>query len=464
NEGDVYDQSLFEFSVLRLNQLGFFDPIDKDKDADFRTDEEQGLVDINVKVAERGRQQISFNGGLSGIGGSFFGLEYSTNNLLGRGESLSFQFAFGNRQRSFLFSFTEPYLRDRPISVGFSLFTESRKFFGEGTFFSENVEAQQGLLGTTFDFFNASDENLFTQNSTGASLFASSPLSEFYRKRPFTRASRVGLSYSITQTNVEDPPVNELDPERAIPRVFGQSNILTSRITPTFVFDTRNASIDPTEGKQITFSLPFAGLGGDVRTYQPNVSYTHFIPVRRTGPGQNPEVFGFRLVAGHVASFAITDKIREAQSNSLSFINGVPVYERFFLGDEFTIRGYNVRSISPVVPLDTFVSSQNVVVAANPSGTPVPLPGLPDASRQAIANIGTFTGATGSNPVQLARDFRFLGGDTQLLGNFEYRIPIFGPVQLAAFADIGTAFNLRGANDQTFSTEFLPDSFLGANN
>lgn len=72
NEGDIYNQSNWEYSVLKLNQLGYFDPIDKDKDADFKTNEEEATVDINLKVAERGRQQISFNGGLSGIGGSFF--------------------------------------------------------------------------------------------------------------------------------------------------------------------------------------------------------------------------------------------------------------------------------------------------------------------------------------------------------------------------------------------------------
>ena len=40
-------------------------------------------------------------------------------------------------------------------------------------------------------------------------------------------------------------------------------------------------------------------------------------------------------------------------SASLAFIDGIPIYERFFLGDEFTIRGYNVRSIGPIVPLDS---------------------------------------------------------------------------------------------------------------
>jgi outer membrane protein insertion porin family len=60
--------------------------------------------------------------------------------------------------------------------------------------------------------------------------------------------------------------------------------------------------------------------------------------------------------------------------------------------------------------------------------------------------------------VLVDRQFNFLGGDTQLLGNFEYRMPIFGPVSLAAFADIGSAFNIATKNDQIFSTEFLPTS------
>src|SRR6185369_14150712 len=54
--------------------------------------------------------------------------------------------------------------------------------------------------------------------------------------------------------------------------------------------------------------------------------------------------------------------------------------------------------------------------------------------------------------------FTSVGGDTQILGNFEYRIPIIGEtVSLAAFADIGTAFNLRSKHDQSFSSEFLSD-------
>jgi outer membrane protein insertion porin family len=175
------------------------------------------------------------------------------------------------------------------------------------------------------------------------------------------------------------------------------------------------------------------------------------MPVRRKKSAR-PEVFGFRILAGTVGSFAITDKIRNA--NSLAFVDGVPIFERFFLGDEFTIRGYNVRSISPVAPVDTFITSQNVVLAQNPAGPPEVIPGLPAS----LASLGTFTGSSGSNVAALPRSYTSIGGDTQLLGNFEYRIPIIGDtVSLAGFADIGAAFNLRSKGDQAFSSNFVDD-------
>jgi len=463
NEGDIYNQTAWEYSIIKLNQLGYFDPIDKDKDADFKTNEEEAYVDLNLKVSERGRQQISFNGGLSGIGGSFFGLEYSTNNLLGRGEILSLNMSAGNRQKYVQFSFTEPYIKNRPITAGFSVFGYTQKFFGEGTFLSQNLAAQQGLSGSQFDFLNVSEENLFTRTSYGGSLFASAPLSEFYRKRRFTQFSRIGASYQFSTSSVKDPAVNQgstcgtggstttsTNPQ-FIPVIYCQPNIITSRGTLSFAYDTRNANVDPTSGREISLQVAVAGLGGDVRTYQPTLSYTQFRPIRRKR-SDHPEVFGFRIIAGTVGSFATSAKVKA--SNSLAFVNGVPIFERYFLGDEFSIRGYNVRSITPLAPIDTFITSKNVVVAANATGTPDVIAGVPASA----SVVGTFTGITGSNVAPLSNSFTPIGADTQVLGNFEYRIPIIGrTVQAALYADVGSAFNLRSKKQQTYSTEFLAD-------
>ncbi|MDQ3374033.1 MAG: BamA/TamA family outer membrane protein, partial [Acidobacteriota bacterium] len=462
NEGDIYNQNFVDISVLRLNQTGYFDPLDKDQDVEVRTDEEQGEVDAIVKVKEKGRQQISLNGGVSGIGGSFFGLEYSTNNLLGRGEILSFQFGFGDKQRNLQITFQEPYFRDRPISVGFSLFASSYKFFGEGTFLSQNQDLlfdAQNPNGTV----TADKNNLFTQNTYGASVFATAPLSEFLPKRSFSRLSRIGLTYQFTSTSIEDPKINQLDPTQGVPVIFAQPNIITSRITPTFVYDGRQPSangIDTLRGRQVTASFALAGLGGDVRTYQPTVSYSEFIPVRRK-KSRNAEVFGFRLQAGTIGSFGITEKIRNA--NSLAFVGGIPLYERYFLGSESDLRGYDARSIGPIAPYNGFITSRNVTVASNVSGTPTAIPSINSDLAGQLAQLGTFTGAGGANSAQISRDFQFIGGDTQLLGNFEYRIPIFGPVSLAAFADVGSVFNLRKTGTQTINSTFLEDDkFVGA--
>ena len=82
DEGQVYNNRLWELSILRLNQLGYFETI-KPENAELKRNVKAGTVDINLKVKEKGKQSISFSGGVSGIAGSFVGLSYQTNNFLG---------------------------------------------------------------------------------------------------------------------------------------------------------------------------------------------------------------------------------------------------------------------------------------------------------------------------------------------------------------------------------------------
>ena len=48
--GDVFNQRLFHESIEELNGLGWFDWIDKDRDVDFVTNEEEAIINIVIKV------------------------------------------------------------------------------------------------------------------------------------------------------------------------------------------------------------------------------------------------------------------------------------------------------------------------------------------------------------------------------------------------------------------------------
>ena len=90
DEGDIFNTRLWEMSLLRLNQLGYFEVLKENEAADIKRDTKTNTVDITLKVKERGKNSVQLNGGVSAIAGSFIGFSYATNNFLGLGETLSF--------------------------------------------------------------------------------------------------------------------------------------------------------------------------------------------------------------------------------------------------------------------------------------------------------------------------------------------------------------------------------------
>ena len=459
NEGDPYNKRLWDFSILKLNQLGLFEEI-KEKDAITRTNDRDQTVDIDLQVKERGRQQIQLNGGVSGFAGSFFGLEYSTNNLLGYGESLSIAVSGGNRSQSLSFGFTEPYLLGKPISLGGQLFASKTQFIGQGFNFAN---ASQLLQSSFFGLSSIDAGTLFTQRTVGGALSMSGPLYLFTKRfRRFAQFTRLGLSYSLTSNSIQDPKVNrDGDPANDIPVTFSQPRIITSRITPSIFYNTKNAQLDPTRGQSlfIGFSLSGGILGGDVNTFAPSLEYQFFTPVLKRR-SEKPHVLAMRFRADHIRTFG---KIFDTQS--LSFVGGIPLFERFFLGGENDIRGYNFRSISPVVPADSFLSTRNVTAKVQdpndstrlidaPSGTVSPSV-IRNFTFEAPANGCAEQPSANCNVVNARRFFTPIGGDTQFIYNLEYRVPVISVLSVAAFADIGTAFNSRKLKDQITTTNFL---------
>jgi len=120
-EGQVYNSKLWEFSLLRLNQLGYFEPLKPEQDSETKQNNQEGTVDITLKVKEKGKNSIGLTGGVSGLAGSFIGINYQTNNFLGLGETLTVSANIGNLERNLMFGFTEPYMFDRPLQLGFTV-------------------------------------------------------------------------------------------------------------------------------------------------------------------------------------------------------------------------------------------------------------------------------------------------------------------------------------------------------
>src|SRR5262245_59058970 len=472
NEGDAYNKRLWDLSMLRLNQLGLFDEV-KEKDAITLTNDRDQTVDLDLQVKEKGRQQIQLNGGVSGYAGSFFGLEYSTNNLLGYGESLSVALSGGNRSKSVSFGFTEPYLMGKPVSLGFTLFASKYQFLGDSFDFAS---AQRALQASFFGISDVDAATLFTQQTVGGSISLSGQLSLFTRKfERFSRFTRLGLSYSLTSSRITDPDVNrDNNLENDVAVLFSQPSIVTSRVTPSIYYNTKNASLDPTSGKSLFLGVAVSGgvLGGDVNTVQPQFEFQYFKPVLKR-QSDKPHVLAMRFKADHIRAYGRRFDARQGDTRSLSFLNGVPIFERFFLGGEYDIRGYNIRSISPAVVSDVYHSNRGAVTAHKPDPSdPTKLIEITDpnelrkfsfqAPEEACAGLNApDISGKNCNTVRSSRILTPIGGDTQFIYNIEYRVPIVSVLSVAAFADVGVVFNARKYKDQITSSNFVANALTG---
>jgi outer membrane protein insertion porin family len=125
-----------------------------------------------------------------------------------------------------------------------------------------------------------------------------------------------------------------------------------------------------------------------------------------------------------------------------SFISGfgglvAPPFQRFFMGGENDIRGFDIRSVSPVA----FLPSSNAITLTNRDGTPVPK--NPLNPRQGNWTV----------PIPVDQ-IVFPGGDLSVIGNLEYRITIAGPVAIAPFVDMGIDPILRRSQLQIATQQY----------
>lgn len=388
-EGDLYSNRLWETSILRLNQLGYFDPLKPEDAATITRDTKTNTVDILLKVHERGKNSIQLNGGVSGISGSFIGFSYSTNNFLGLGETLSLSSQIGTIMSTVSFGFTEPYLFDKPYSVGFTIFYQ-RFRYNQGQ--QESILYGQNLI----PYFNSlGSQNLlnYVSNGRGFTTFVTHQL-----KRSF---ARVGLTYgyniqSLTPlTTAADAYFYYYD-FLGIAGPNSLNGIRSSTITPTFAYNTVNHPIIPTHGLRMNLSFGFSGLGGNVDTLMPAFDIAYF----RRGIWKS-HVMGFHLNARMIMGYAG---------------KAPPPYSRFYMGGEDDIRGFDIMSISPFAFLPSSTTTQVYTKA-----------GIPVTNK---------AGQLVTMPIPIYQ-LEYAGGDTASVFNYEYRIPLVGPITLAPFVDAG---------------------------
>ena len=345
-ENSVFNTEALRRSVRRLNQLGFFEPFEENEVDVEKVETGENEVNIRLDLTEANLNQLSFGAGVSQFDGFFGQVSFSTSNFMGRGETLGVSMMSGMRARNHTVSFTRPFNFGRPLSLGTQVYSRKIEWIGS-----------------------------FTEETTGGSVTVGYPLSFF---------TRVYLSYSLEQAFVGDiNPYFESNPALLSYNPFlsdalllgtgGRRNI--SKITPSITNNTVDHPIFPTTGKNFTAAAELAGAGGNTRFVKPRLEATMY--KRHTAK----TIFGMRVQGEFLVA---------------SSPESIPIFERLWLGGEYSVRGFDIRRIGPTLA-DT-----------NPD-----------------VGTDTYQGRT------------IMGGNKSLLVNLEYQFVINDNIRIVAFFDAG---------------------------
>jgi outer membrane protein insertion porin family len=336
-EGNIFNTEALKYSVKRLNQLGYFKALEgKPGEVDVqKTPDVPNHVDVKLKLEEQNRNQLTFGAGVSEFEGFFGQLSFQTANFLGRGESLTLSMSAGSRAQNYSLAFTEPFLFDRNITGGFNLFRQDVRYIGQ-----------------------------FTQRTAGAVVTLGLPLSGF--SRFYTNYSYQRVRVTEINELYQDPTVLARNPFLRDSLLIGQDGErIISKVVPSYIYNTVDQPIFPTSGKRLTLATDLAGLGGNTNFYKPMVEGVWYL---RQGARLT---LGMRGQVEYIHAFTGTREL--------------PIFEKLFLGGEYSVRGFDIRTIGPQDPATGLV----------------------------------------------------LGGNKSLLVNVEEQFTIAGPVRLIAFYDAG---------------------------
>jgi len=281
-----YEQELFSGKKLKrgirnLYRLDYFEDIKVNTVKGSAPD--KMILDINVKEKPTGT--FTVGGGYSSVENVFFVGSVTQRNLFGRGQILQFKGEIGGRTTRYNLSFTEPWLFDIPLSAGVDLYDQERDY-------------------DTYDL-----------DSTGVAIRFGYPVWDYTRMY-------MTYGYDISDMyNLDEGLSNYF-------KTMEGKNV-TSSITPSIRYDSRDRVFNPTEGSSHALSVEYAGdfLGGDIGFTKYIGELGHYIPL-----------FWGTVGFAHAKAGLIDQHPGEL----------LPPYDRFYLGGINSLRGFKWQDLSPV--------------------------------------------------------------------------------------------------------------------
>jgi outer membrane protein insertion porin family len=382
-EQELYSGTKITESRNALQRTGYFE----DVQLTTKKTEQPDTVDLHVDIKEGPTGTFTLGAGYSSGDGFIFNASVSEKNLAGRGQGVSGNFSIGSTRQDFILNFTEPYVNDSRLSMGFDAFNIEREFnsFDERRL-GFGVNSSYPLKYASLPFF-------------GAKSAAARGSDELADNAPPTILDlmRGGVSYDLTRekiNNVDDGASESIRNE--------EGTSLTSSMTPGITYDSRDHFFNATEGTKSAFSVKFAGLGGDNRFIKSDLSARWHYPLLK-----DPNWGGtYVLALGGSLGYGLGLAERSGGQKDL------PLFERYFLGGMNSVRGFAERTIGP-----------------REKSCPTPLPHNP--------NIPPCTSDV-------------IGGEKAAVLNTEITFPVMEQYGLrgVAFFDVGNAFT---GSDFSFS-------------
>ena len=249
-----------------------------------------GEMDAKVEVQEGPTGTLSGGLGYSSLDKIFGVVQLTENNLFGRGWKASLNSQFGARRTTYSIDFRDPHFLDSDFSLLLSAYN-TRVLY---TDFERKAIGGKAGLGYNFTRF------------TNASLSL---------RADATRILQVGTAAS--QVLLDE---------------FAKGVQHTRSLTFNLNRNTTDKFIDPSRGGVQSGSVEYAGgpLGGDSQFVKYFLNAKAFYPVTAS------TVFSWNALWAHVVPTVGGGEI--------------PIFERFFLGGPYSIRGFRSRGLSPKDP------------------------------------------------------------------------------------------------------------------